>query len=150
MIRSLPIASEETVSFSAPHAPHENAIKAYGNVLDNIKQAVEENRELWRATPEMWSRAEGITTDKLLGDLTADSIGKYLVEIRSGPTSYGTILLGKIKIPNFKDDLGEGFLHVRYVGRQVHVEVSILIKLHGRIHDSPGDVSPRRCLKFTF
>ena len=35
--------------------------------------------------------------------------------MRSAPTTYGTIILGKIRIPAVKDDEGEGFIHVRCV-----------------------------------
>lgn len=70
----------------------------------------------------MWSRASGISnTDLVKFDLATD-----LVEVRSGPTAYGTIILGKIRLPAVNDEAGEGFVHVR-------------------IHDPPdrvSDISP--------
>lgn len=57
----------------------------------------------------MWSRASGISDD----DLVRFTIEKDLVEVRSGLTTYGTIILGKIRLPAVNDDLGEGFVHVR-------------------------------------
>jgi hypothetical protein len=41
-------------------------------------------------------------------------------------TAYGTIIFGKIRIPEIKDDLGEGYIHVR-------------------IHDPPDRVRIRVC-----
>ena len=34
---------------------------------------------------------------------------------RAGLTTYGTILLGKLRIPAVNDSKGEGFIHIRYV-----------------------------------
>ena len=59
----------------------------------------------------MWARAAGLSDAELVGfDLQQD-----LVLCRSGPTSYGTIILGKIRVPAINDDEGEGFIHVRWV-----------------------------------
>ena len=57
----------------------------------------------------MWSRAAGLT-DAELADF---NIERDLIVIRSSPTSYGQVILGKLRIPAVKDDLGEGFVHVR-------------------------------------
>lgn len=57
----------------------------------------------------MWSRAHGLSDHQL----TTFDLAQDLVEIRAGITSYGTILLGKLRIPAVKDDEGEGFIHVR-------------------------------------
>lgn len=55
--------------------------------------------------------------------------------VRSAPTSYGTIILGKIRLPAINDDQGEGYIHVRYV----HLLFSVLLRLIRRsIHDPPG------------
>lgn len=59
----------------------------------------------------MWSRAAGLSDEELVGF----DIEKDLVQIRSGATSYGTIIFGKIRIPAINDDEGEGFVHVRFV-----------------------------------
>ena len=48
-------------------------------------------------------------------ELTSFTIENDLVEIRSGPTSYGEILFGRIRIPGVNDELAEGFVHVRFV-----------------------------------
>ena len=59
----------------------------------------------------MWSRVSSLSDSELVGfDLSSD-----LIQVRSAPTSYGTIILGKIRIPAVNDDLGEGFVHVRCV-----------------------------------
>jgi hypothetical protein len=57
----------------------------------------------------MWSRAAGIVDSDLV-DFTAET---DLVAVRSASTSYGTIILGKIRLPAVNDGLGEGFIHVR-------------------------------------
>jgi len=56
-----------------------------------------------------WSRAAGISNE----GLTAFDLKKDLVQVRSGTTSYGTIIFGKIRLPAINDALGEGFVHVR-------------------------------------
>lgn len=63
----------------------------------------------------MWSRVHELSD----AQLTAFTPEKNLVLIRSGPTSYGTIIFGKFEIPNFKDELGKGFIHVRCVCRLI-------------------------------
>jgi hypothetical protein len=68
----------------------------------------------------MWARAAGISDH----DLVNFDLKKDLVEVRAGPTAYGVIILGKIRLPAVNDDLGEGFVHVR-------------------IHDPPDRVSQR-------
>ncbi|KAF8325897.1 uncharacterized protein EI90DRAFT_3072176, partial [Cantharellus anzutake] len=57
----------------------------------------------------MWARASSLSNEDLVGF----DIRKDLVEVRSGPTAYGQILFGRIRIPAVNDELGEGFVHVR-------------------------------------
>ena len=57
----------------------------------------------------MWSRAAGISDH----DLVDFDFEKDLVEIRSAIVSYGTIVLGKLRLPAVNDAEGEGFVHVR-------------------------------------
>jgi len=57
----------------------------------------------------MWSRAIGLSDHHL----TAFTIENDLVLVRSAASSYGTIILGKIKIPAIQDEEGEGYVHVR-------------------------------------
>jgi hypothetical protein len=57
----------------------------------------------------MWSRAAGISDEKLVGFTLKDD----LVIVRSASVSYGTIILGKIRIPAINDAEGEGYIHVR-------------------------------------
>lgn len=75
----------------------------------------------------MWARASGIS-DKDLVTFTLEVVIIYpsylnhelkcrqddLVLVSSASTSYGTILLGKIRLPSVTDEEhGEGFVHVR-------------------------------------
>lgn len=103
-------ASEEQLSFNTPHKPAENALDAFSVVLHKIKSEILKSRQHWdKHEPMMWSRASHLSDDKLTGfDLRRD-----LVLVSSAISSYGTIILGKIRIPAINDDQGEGFIHVR-------------------------------------
>ncbi|TRM69440.1 hypothetical protein BD626DRAFT_421677 [Schizophyllum amplum] len=104
------MASKDEVNFNAPHPPAENALEAFGVVEDKIKAAILESRHHWdQHEPRMWSRAQGLSDDDLVNFTLKDD----LVQVSSGPTTYGTIILGKIRIPAINDALGEGFVHVR-------------------------------------
>ncbi|KAG7098775.1 hypothetical protein E1B28_000683 [Marasmius oreades] len=94
------MATIDTVSFNEPHPPRENAIEAFQNVLGDIKQAIIDSRRDWdKHEPRMWNRAQKLT-DQQLVDFKLE---KDLVLVRSGPTTYGTIILGKIRIPAVND-----------------------------------------------
>ncbi|EIN11847.1 hypothetical protein PUNSTDRAFT_63583, partial [Punctularia strigosozonata HHB-11173 SS5] len=104
------VADAEELTFNAPHAPHPNALEAFNHVLHRIKAEIVKSREDWdKHEPRMWKRAAGLSDH----DLTNFTLENDLVLVRSAPTSYGTIILGKIRIPAIKDELGEGFIHVR-------------------------------------
>ena len=77
-----------------------------------IKAEIIKSRHHWdKHEPKMWARASGLSDNELVDF----SIQKDLVQVRSGGTSYGTIIFGKIRIPKIKDSEGEGFVHVRCV-----------------------------------
>lgn len=59
----------------------------------------------------MWARASSLSD----AELVTFNIQEDLVLCRSAPTSYGTIILGKIRLPVVEDEEGEGFVHVRLV-----------------------------------
>jgi len=104
------MASAEEVSLNASHAPHTNAIDAFNEILKTIKSEIVKSRHHWdKHEPRMWSRAAHLSDH----ELTSFNIENDLVEIRSGPTSYGVIIFGKIRIPAVRDEKGEGFVHVR-------------------------------------
>ncbi|KAJ3778655.1 hypothetical protein FB446DRAFT_761627 [Lentinula raphanica] len=104
------MASSEEVILNDPHRPHPNAIEAFGHVLPEIKHAIVHSRRDWdKHEPKMWSRASGISDQELVNF----TLENDLVLVRSAPVSYGTIILGKIRIPAINDDEGEGFIHVR-------------------------------------
>jgi len=77
-------------------------------------------------------------------ELVAFDVNSDIVEVRSGPTAYGQVIFGKIKIPAIQDEKGEGFVHVRYVmnfriaGRR-HNGSTLCLFLR-RIHHTPGEV----------
>lgn len=59
----------------------------------------------------MWARAAGLSS----AELGKFDLAQDLVAIRAAPTSYGTVILGKLRLPAVHDEQGEGFVHVRYV-----------------------------------
>ncbi|KAF8894061.1 hypothetical protein BD779DRAFT_974092 [Infundibulicybe gibba] len=104
------MASVENIQLNAPHPPRENAIKAFGAVLPTIKSEIIKSRRNWdKHEPKMWLRASNLSDEVLVSFQLEDD----LVMVRSAPTSYGTIIFGKIRIPAIKDEHGEGFIHVR-------------------------------------
>jgi len=104
------MASAEEVSLNAPHPPHRNAVEAFDHVLRQIKHEILHSRHDWdKHEPRMWSRAASLTD----AQLTHFTIEQDLVQVRSGAVSYGTIILGKIRIPAVNDELGPGYVHVR-------------------------------------
>ena len=109
-----PAASDSELNFNAPHAPRQNAIEAFNVILPKIKSEIVKSRLHWdQHEPKMWSRAAGLDNR----ELTAFTIEQDLVEVRSAATTYGNVILGKVRIPAVRDDEGEGFIHVRYALR---------------------------------
>ncbi|KIJ49611.1 hypothetical protein M422DRAFT_27975 [Sphaerobolus stellatus SS14] len=104
------MASSETVEFNPAHKPTAHAVAAFVVALPKIKEEIKKSRHDWnKHEPAMWSRARGLSDH----DLTNFDLEKDLVEVRAGITSYGTILLGKLRIPAVNDAEGEGFVHIR-------------------------------------
>ncbi|KAF5393423.1 hypothetical protein D9757_000773 [Collybiopsis confluens] len=104
------MASSEEINLNEPHAPHPNSLEAFGRVINDIKKSVYLSRKDWdKHEPKMWARAAGIS-DKELVDFTLEN---DLIVVRSAAVSYGTIILGKIRIPAINDSEGEGYIHVR-------------------------------------
>ncbi|KAF9454018.1 hypothetical protein P691DRAFT_790424 [Macrolepiota fuliginosa MF-IS2] len=104
------MASTEQVQLNELHKPRDNAIEAFNQVAGRIKFEIIKSRHHWdQHEPKMWSRAAGLTDE----ELTKFTIEDDLVSVRSGATSYGIIIFGKIRIPAINDELGEGFVHVR-------------------------------------
>jgi len=104
------MATVDQINLNDPHPPHQNAIEAFNVVLPKIKAEIMRSRHHWdNHEPKMWSRATGLTNHQLT-DFTME---KDLISVRSGVTSYGTIIFGKVRIPAIHDGEGEGFIHVR-------------------------------------
>jgi len=100
------IADSESVTLDAAHKPHPAAIEAFTAVEHTIKHAIKKSRLDWdKHEPRMWARVSGVTNE----DLVSFDISSDLVEVRSGATSYGQIIFGKIRIPAVED----GYVHVR-------------------------------------
>lgn len=90
----------------------------------------------------MWSRAAGISDE----DLVAFNLRDDLVEVRSAPTSYGSIILGKIRIPAVRDEEGEGFIHVRCVPLSSWSRSAGADSRLCSIHDPPNRASSIICV----
>ncbi|CAL1707621.1 unnamed protein product [Somion occarium] len=104
------MATSEIVNFNDPHPPTIKGIEAFKHVEKDIKTGIIKSRHHWdKHEPKMWSRADGLSDH----DLVHFDLEKDLVEIRSAPVSYGTIILGKLRLPAVNDEEGEGFVHVR-------------------------------------
>ncbi|KAF7792411.1 hypothetical protein EIP86_003448 [Pleurotus ostreatoroseus] len=104
------MASSEQINLNAPHRPTAKAIEAFNVVLHQIKSEIVKSRHHWdKHEPKMWARAAGLSDAELVNFTMEED----LVECRSAPTSYGTVILGKIRIPAVNDEEGEGFIHVR-------------------------------------
>jgi len=104
------MASGEQLNFNQPHAPAENAIAAFNQALPKIKAEIFKSRHDWdKHEPRMWARAHGISDH----DLVDFTIENDLVLVSSASTTYGTIILGKIRLPAVDDTVGKGFVHVR-------------------------------------
>lgn len=116
-------ASAEEVNLTAAHSPHARALEAFNHVLITIKKEVKASRRNWNIhEPRMWSRAKELSDE----DLTRFTVEDDLVEIRTGAVSYGTLIFGKIRISAVKDELGEGYIHVRCVDYTVIHSLSSL------------------------
>lgn len=121
------------MTFNAAHAPTPIAKDAFGKLLHRIKFEIVKSRKDWdKHEPKMWSRAAELS-DSQLESFTIDD----LVQVRSGPTSYGTIILGKFRIPGINDAEGAGYVHVRCaflspLSRHLFTPI--------RIHDPPNKV----------
>ena len=125
-------ATSEVITLNDPHSPTEKAFEAFEVVEHTIKSEILKSRHDWnKHEPRMWARAHGISNE----DLVAFSVRTDLVEIRSAPVSYGTIILGKIRLPAVNDAEGEGYMHVRCVSVSAALFYWDVEKASRRIHD---------------
>ena len=129
-------ASEEQLNFVGPHVPHDKAIEAFHAVEKQIKHAIIHSRRDWdKHEIKMWSRASGLSDEQLVGFTFTHERSKYdnthgkrgdggdLVLVDNAATSYGEIILGKIRIPAIED----GYIHVRCVEPAYLISIVILI-----------------------
>jgi len=104
------MATAEVVTLNDPHKPHPNALEAFNEIHLIIKSEILKSRHHWnKHEPKMWSRAHGIADH----ELTNFIIENDLVLIRSASISYGTVIIGKIRLPAVNDAEGRGYVHVR-------------------------------------
>ncbi|KAJ6587147.1 hypothetical protein DFH09DRAFT_1142731 [Mycena vulgaris] len=124
------MATIDQLDLSPPHAPKGHAIEAFEHVEAEIKAAILASRRDWdKHEPKMWSLASEISDAELVNFTIKDD----LVVIRSAVTSYGPIILGKIRIKAIKiNSSGE-----RVPGKAADDDSSGFIFV--RIHDPPGD-----------
>ncbi|KAJ7747365.1 hypothetical protein B0H16DRAFT_1421344 [Mycena metata] len=140
------MATIDQLDLSPPHAPKEHAIEAFEHVEHKIKAAIIASRHDWdKHEPKMWALARS-TSDH---DLVHWTVKDDLVVVRVAETSYGAIILGKIRIRAIKLD-SAGELVPGPVEKDEHGKIKVEMK-HGeiddeklgfifvRVHDSPGD-----------
>ncbi|KAJ7925003.1 hypothetical protein B0H13DRAFT_1977132 [Mycena leptocephala] len=140
------MATIDQLDLSPPHPPKEHALEAFEHVEHEIKAAILASRHDWnKHEPKMWALASQISDH----DLVNFTIKDDLVVVRSAVTSYGPIILGKIRIRAIKLD-SAGQLVPGEVEKDAHGKIKVEMK-HGkidddnlgfifvRIHDPPGD-----------
>ncbi|KAG0147308.1 hypothetical protein CROQUDRAFT_722340 [Cronartium quercuum f. sp. fusiforme G11] len=106
------MATENTlaVPLNEPHAPDTRGFELFEHLAPKIQHELIRLRHHWdKHEPRMFSETQGISDH----DLANFNVRKDLVLIRSGQTSFGTVVFGKLRIPAFKDKNGQGFIHVR-------------------------------------
>jgi len=100
-----------------PHPPNERGVQLFQNCASTIRNELVKLRHHWdKHEPRMFARAASISDH----DLCRFNIPDHLELIRAGKTSYGDVVLGKIRLPALNDAEGNGFIHVR-------------------LHDPPGE-----------
>lgn len=108
----IPMATEATLMkpLNEPHQPTDRGFEIFDNCSLAIRHELVKLRHHWdKHEPKMFSRAKGIPDQEFCSFNTKDD----LVLIRSGETSYGTVVFGKLRLPAINDSEGEGFIHVR-------------------------------------
>ncbi|KAF7321728.1 hypothetical protein MKEN_00694500 [Mycena kentingensis (nom. inval.)] len=145
------MATGETITLNAAHAPSERAILAFEKVEDDIKTAILESRKDWdRHEPRMWKTASQTSDEDLVnfnikvrgyrqvpgaGALKARApiCQDDLVVVRSAVTSYGPIILGKIRIRAIKLD-ASGELVPGPVEKNADGSIKVEMN-HGKVND---------------
>ncbi|KAJ7282988.1 hypothetical protein C8J57DRAFT_1297206 [Mycena rebaudengoi] len=124
------MATIEQLDLSKPHPPTAHAIEAFQVLEKEIKKNILESRRDWdKHEPRMWALASK-TSD---ADLVAFTIKDDLVTVRSAVTSYGPIVLGKIRIRAIHLDARGEFASGHGEGDDDFGYIFI------RIHDPPGE-----------
>ncbi|PWN97848.1 hypothetical protein FA09DRAFT_297647 [Tilletiopsis washingtonensis] len=102
------MADAESVTLSPAHAPQPRAVEAFALLEQRIKAELLKSRAHWAAhEPRMYARVADVAD----AELTAfDVRSGDLVSVRAGAVSYGTIIIGKIRLPRAGDD---HYIHVR-------------------------------------
>ncbi|WAQ86721.1 hypothetical protein PtA15_7A449 [Puccinia triticina] len=113
------MATEATLDrpLNEAHPPNEHGLQLFEKCAATIRHELVKLRRHWdKHEPKMFSRAKSISDQ----EISRFNVKDDLVLIRSGKTSYGAVVFGKIRLSALMDDEGEGFIHVR-------------------LHDPPGE-----------
>ncbi|KAF7315439.1 hypothetical protein MIND_00058800 [Mycena indigotica] len=141
------MATIDQLDLSPEHEPTAHGIEAFEKVEQEIKQAILASRRDWdKHEPKMWSLARDTSDQDLVAFTTKDD----LVVIRSAVTSYGPIILGKIRIRAIQLDSAGNLAPGHSVEKDTHGKIKVATKhgkidddLYGfifvRIHDPPGE-----------
>ncbi|KAK0383303.1 hypothetical protein NLU13_9216 [Sarocladium strictum] len=99
------MATAETVQLDAPHAPKEDAIKAFDSILPDLKKdLVHMRKERQKHEPEYFAAVDSLSDDQL-----ADFSTKDITAVRVGKSAYGIHLFAKLQLPA----LSGGYIHFR-------------------------------------
>ncbi|KAF2656360.1 hypothetical protein K491DRAFT_715435 [Lophiostoma macrostomum CBS 122681] len=99
------MATAEQVTLSEPHPPKEASIKAFDEILPNLKDELTEVRRNHDKHEPEYFRAVKHLDDNQLTSFDSSNL-EY---VRVAETAYGLHLFGKVKLPALDD----GYIHVR-------------------------------------
>jgi len=105
------MATEDTVSLSPSHAPHQASLDAFASILDSVKhELVKLRHDHDKHEPQYFSRISHLSDASLISFTPND-----LVAVRVASSAYGLHLFGKVRIPTVED--GDGaYVHIRVFG----------------------------------
>ncbi|KAK0754049.1 hypothetical protein B0T18DRAFT_312381 [Schizothecium vesticola] len=102
------MATQDTVDLGPPHAPKEDAIKAFNEIEHDLKrQLIHTRHQHDKHEPEYFAAVKDLS-DSQLAAFSAENFS----EVRVAVAAYGFILFGKVRIPAMPDD-GPAYIHFR-------------------------------------
>jgi hypothetical protein len=101
-------ATRETVDLGPPHPPKEESIKAFREIIHDLKkELVHIRHDHDKHEPAYFAAVSHLSNAELTSFTEAD-----LVSVRVGTSAYGIHIFGKVRIPAMPED-GPAYIHVR-------------------------------------